>query len=303
MADFRRSMQIALSSGLWTFSLATDQGGAGVAAAEHWARTTSELFANAPYHEPADPLARVLAYIDFRRALIDGDPAEFTCLASSSMRQRSSRHRGSDEGAPDEARLGRGELGRPYASGPAGCIHPRQGYRQSHGRDRHHRSPGAVREAALFRSSLGHTKETPMTQDAPVNPAAGGTGPTHELVLDRVLDAPRAALWRCWTEPELLKQWFCPKPWFVSDVRMDLRPGGEFFALMSGPLERRGQEGARGNGLPRGLEQGRRPARRTGPLALTCWLRPASRQRHSERRIESGPTRPPATRPARRCRR
>jgi len=52
----------------------------GVAAAEHWSRTTSELFANAPYHRPADPLARVLAYIDFRRALIDGDPAQFTCL-------------------------------------------------------------------------------------------------------------------------------------------------------------------------------------------------------------------------------
>ncbi len=52
----------------------------GVAAAEHWARTTSELFAGAPYHEPADPLARVLAYIDFRRALVAGVPAEFTCL-------------------------------------------------------------------------------------------------------------------------------------------------------------------------------------------------------------------------------
>lgn len=52
----------------------------GVAAAEHWASTTSDLFAAAPYHEPADPLERVLAYIDFRRSLIDGDPAEFTCL-------------------------------------------------------------------------------------------------------------------------------------------------------------------------------------------------------------------------------
>jgi len=52
----------------------------GVAAAEHWASTTSDLFAAAPYHEPADPLERGLAYIDFRRSLIDGDPAEFTCL-------------------------------------------------------------------------------------------------------------------------------------------------------------------------------------------------------------------------------
>ena len=57
----------------------------------------------------------------------------------------------------------------------------------------------------------------------------------RDLVLTRSLDAPRGALWRCWTEPELLKQWFCPKPWFVSEARMDLRPGGEFFTLMNGP--------------------------------------------------------------------
>ncbi|MDQ2102125.1 SRPBCC family protein [Azospirillum isscasi] len=57
----------------------------------------------------------------------------------------------------------------------------------------------------------------------------------RDLVLTRSLDAPRPALWRCWTEPELLKQWFCPKPWFVSEARIDLRAGGEFFTLMNGP--------------------------------------------------------------------
>lgn len=59
--------------------------------------------------------------------------------------------------------------------------------------------------------------------------------PKHVLTLDRVLDASVAKLWRCWTEPELLKQWFCPKPWYVSEARMDLRPGGEFYTLMNGP--------------------------------------------------------------------
>jgi uncharacterized protein YndB with AHSA1/START domain len=61
------------------------------------------------------------------------------------------------------------------------------------------------------------------------------TDDANDLVLTRVFDAPRHALWRCWVEPELLKQWFCPKPWFVSEVRIDLRPGGEFFTLMNGP--------------------------------------------------------------------
>ncbi len=53
----------------------------GVAAANHWAAVTSALFAGAPYHAPEDPLERVLAYVDFRAALIAGrDIADFTCL-------------------------------------------------------------------------------------------------------------------------------------------------------------------------------------------------------------------------------
>ena len=58
---------------------------------------------------------------------------------------------------------------------------------------------------------------------------------THDLILERNLDAPRDKLWRCWTEPELLQQWFCPKPWYVTDARIDLQPGGEFFTVMNGP--------------------------------------------------------------------
>lgn len=52
----------------------------GVAAATFWAETTSAFFAGAPYHGPDDPLDRVLAYIDFRRQIIAGDIAAFSCL-------------------------------------------------------------------------------------------------------------------------------------------------------------------------------------------------------------------------------
>lgn len=52
----------------------------GVAAAEFWAETTSAFFAGAPYHEPDDPLERVLAYVAFRKAIIAGDLKDFTCL-------------------------------------------------------------------------------------------------------------------------------------------------------------------------------------------------------------------------------
>ena len=46
----------------------------------HWNATTSALFAQAPYHAPADPRERVLAYVDFRAALLDGELADVTCL-------------------------------------------------------------------------------------------------------------------------------------------------------------------------------------------------------------------------------
>ena len=57
----------------------------------------------------------------------------------------------------------------------------------------------------------------------------------RELALSRLIDAPREKLFRCWTEPKLMEQWFCPKPWFVSDVVTDLRPGGASKFTMHGP--------------------------------------------------------------------
>jgi uncharacterized protein YndB with AHSA1/START domain len=57
----------------------------------------------------------------------------------------------------------------------------------------------------------------------------------RELVLSLLLDAPRAAIWRCWTEPELMKQWFAPAPWTTSAVEADLRPGGANLIVMRSP--------------------------------------------------------------------
>jgi TetR/AcrR family transcriptional repressor of nem operon len=59
----------------------------GVAAAEFWSETTGALFASAPYHAPADPLERVLAYVAFRKAIITGTTAEFACLAGTMIQE------------------------------------------------------------------------------------------------------------------------------------------------------------------------------------------------------------------------
>lgn len=59
--------------------------------------------------------------------------------------------------------------------------------------------------------------------------------PDLDLELTRLLTAPPALVWRCWTEPDLICQWFCPKPWYVSQAVVDLRAGGRFFTQMNGP--------------------------------------------------------------------
>lgn len=58
---------------------------------------------------------------------------------------------------------------------------------------------------------------------------------SRDLVISRVLRAPRAALWRAWSDPELLKQWWCPKPWTTEVLAFDMRPGGAFHTIMRGP--------------------------------------------------------------------
>jgi uncharacterized protein YndB with AHSA1/START domain len=57
----------------------------------------------------------------------------------------------------------------------------------------------------------------------------------HELVLTRLLDVPRDKLFRCWTEPALITQWFTPPPWKTIAAEIDPRPGGASLITMQGP--------------------------------------------------------------------
>lgn len=65
-----------------------------------------------------------------------------------------------------------------------------------------------------------------------------------DLTLTRVIGAPRALVWRAWTTPEHLKQWWAPLPWTTPECEIELRPGGRFYTLMRGPDgEEHGGEG------------------------------------------------------------
>ena len=58
-----------------------------VNAADYWSSMTGEFFAHAPYHKHADPLQRVLGYVDFRKAIIQGTVPEFTCLVGTMVQE------------------------------------------------------------------------------------------------------------------------------------------------------------------------------------------------------------------------
>lgn len=56
-----------------------------------------------------------------------------------------------------------------------------------------------------------------------------------DLVLTRVVPVPRHLVWKAWTTPALLMQWFTPKPWETVACEIDLRPGGAFNTTMRSP--------------------------------------------------------------------
>jgi TetR/AcrR family transcriptional repressor of nem operon len=58
-----------------------------VAAAEYWSDRTGAFFEAAPYHKHENPLDRVLAYLDFRKAILTGKLPEFTCLVGTMVQE------------------------------------------------------------------------------------------------------------------------------------------------------------------------------------------------------------------------
>ncbi|MGH8018436.1 MAG: SRPBCC family protein [Opitutaceae bacterium] len=73
-------------------------------------------------------------------------------------------------------------------------------------------------------SSKTTTNETTITSSS-----------ERELMLTRIINAPREKVFQAWTKPELLKQWFAPLPWTTPHAEIDARPGGSNLIVMRGP--------------------------------------------------------------------
>ena len=72
-----------------------------------------------------------------------------------------------------------------------------------------------------------------MTAAAPI--ASTPVTTDRELILTRLIAAPREKLFQAWTRPELVVKWFAPRPWSTARAEMDVRPGGSSLVVMRSP--------------------------------------------------------------------
>ncbi len=56
-----------------------------------------------------------------------------------------------------------------------------------------------------------------------------------DLTITRVFKAPRALVWKAWTDPEHLNKWWAPAPLLTTECALDFRPGGGFRSVMRAP--------------------------------------------------------------------
>ena len=63
-----------------------------VAAADYWAEWTGGLFASAPYHDAPGPVEKLLAYVDFRKSILQGELVDYTCLVGTMVQETYESH-------------------------------------------------------------------------------------------------------------------------------------------------------------------------------------------------------------------
>ena len=74
-----------------------------------------------------------------------------------------------------------------------------------------------------------------MAHETEIDPCHATGAHGHTLVLERILNGTPEKIWKAWTTPEILSQWFCPKPWWITDAVIEPEVGGRFAVTMNGP--------------------------------------------------------------------
>lgn len=60
-------------------------------------------------------------------------------------------------------------------------------------------------------------------------------GETERMVITRIFNAPRELVWKAWTEPRYVMQWWGPKGFTAPVCKIDFRVGGKFLCCMRSP--------------------------------------------------------------------
>jgi uncharacterized protein YndB with AHSA1/START domain len=83
------------------------------------------------------------------------------------------------------------------------------------------------------------TRTDPSTQASAAQSAAGATSSAsskvRELIITRILDAPRQLVFKAWTDPKHVAQWWGPQGFTNPVCELDVRPGGAIRIDMRGP--------------------------------------------------------------------
>ena len=75
-----------------------------------------------------------------------------------------------------------------------------------------------------------------MANETDNNPCdTNGVAHSFDLVLERVIDASPDRIFKAYTDPRILPQWFSPKPWSITDAVIEPCVGGRFNFTMHGP--------------------------------------------------------------------
>lgn len=65
--------------------------------------------------------------------------------------------------------------------------------------------------------------------------AQNAVNETERMVVTRIFDAPRELVWKAWTDPKYVVQWWGPKGFTAPFCEMDFRVGGKFLYCMRTP--------------------------------------------------------------------
>jgi uncharacterized protein YndB with AHSA1/START domain len=69
-----------------------------------------------------------------------------------------------------------------------------------------------------------------MVNQTKVTASPGG----REVIIEREFDAPRAKVWKAWTDAELIKQWLGPRKYEMAIDKYDFKPGGSYRYIHKG---------------------------------------------------------------------